>query len=90
MFTQRLSIEKYFIEIENVCRIASAKLISRITSTTDIHQYLKLLFERQIQSLTQVSHKEFPFSSQESFVSIRFFPIKQNRILVQLSNDWIV
>jgi hypothetical protein len=35
--------------------LASAKLISRLTSLTDIDRYLKLLFDQQIQSLTQVS-----------------------------------
>ncbi|CAF1464465.1 unnamed protein product [Adineta steineri] len=33
---------------------ASSKLISRIVSTDDIHRYLKLLFDQQIQSLTQI------------------------------------
>lgn len=34
--------------------LASSKLISRLTSTDDIHRYLKLLFDQQIQSLTEV------------------------------------
>ncbi|CAF1279258.1 unnamed protein product [Rotaria sordida] len=33
---------------------ASSKLISRLTSMDDIHRYLKLLFDQQIQSLTQI------------------------------------
>ncbi|UJR24859.1 hypothetical protein I4U23_006228 [Adineta vaga] len=33
---------------------ASSKLISRLTSTDDIHRYLKLLFDQQIQSLTEI------------------------------------
>jgi hypothetical protein len=36
--------------------LASAKLISRLTSIDDIHRYLKLLFDQQIQLLTQVSN----------------------------------
>ncbi|CAF3064766.1 unnamed protein product [Rotaria sp. Silwood2] len=32
----------------------SSKLISRLTSMNDIHRYLKLLFDQQIQSLTQI------------------------------------
>ncbi|CAF0984499.1 unnamed protein product [Adineta ricciae] len=34
--------------------LASSKLISRLTSTDDIHRYLKLLFDQQIQSLTEI------------------------------------
>ncbi|CAF3892626.1 unnamed protein product [Rotaria magnacalcarata] len=33
---------------------ASSKLISRLTSMNDIHRYLKLLFDQQIQSLNQI------------------------------------
>ncbi|CAF1343227.1 unnamed protein product [Rotaria sordida] len=33
---------------------ASSKIISRLTSIDDIHRYLKLLFDQQIQSLTQI------------------------------------
>jgi len=35
--------------------LASSKLVSRLTSIDDIQRCLKLLFDQQIQSLTQVS-----------------------------------
>ncbi|CAF3985506.1 unnamed protein product, partial [Rotaria sordida] len=44
---------------------ASSKLISRLTSMDDIHRYLKLLFDQQIQSLTQIlsTHSDTNYSS---------------------------
>ena len=62
-----LVIEKYLMELGNVFVIASAKLISRLTSMNDIHHSLKLLFERQIQSLTQVCLKKKNISEKFQF-----------------------
>ena len=52
-------VVSYGLHRIHLVHLASSKLISRLTSIADIQRYLSLLFESQIQSLTQVSHLRF-------------------------------
>jgi hypothetical protein len=61
---------------------ASAKLISRLSSSDDIHRYLNLLFDQQIRSLTEVC--ENLIFDMISICLIRFFQLNPIRIVVRL------